>query len=480
MKSLCEQAVNLMRMRGADYGDVRVVHLREQHVEVKNGAVETVSYDQGEGFGVRVLVKGAWGFAASNRLNADEVTRVVTLALEIARASGTVLDRRISLTPLAPAVAEWKSPCRADPFAVPLEDKLAMLLAANKALKGEKAVTIAQCFFSCYETGKLFASTEGALIEQTIVETGGGMAATAIRDGEMQVRSYPNSFRGNFATRGYEFVEGMDLPGNAARVASEAAQLIVAPQCPAGQRTIILDGGQLALQVHESIGHPIELDRVLGLEAGFAGTSFLKPSDIGKLRYGSEHVNVVADATEPGGLGSFGYDDEGVPAERTDIIRAGMFSGFMSSRETAHAIGRNSSGTMRASGWHAIPLIRMTNVNLLPGDRALDELIADTEGGLFLATNRSWSIDDKRLNFQFGCEIAWEIKDGKLGRVYRNPTYTGITPEFWGSCDAVCCRGHWQMWGTPNCGKGEPMQSAHVGHGTAPARFRNVRVGVLK
>ena len=480
MKELCERAVNLMRMRGAEYGDVRVVHSREQHVEVKNGAVESVSYDQSEGFGVRVLVGGAWGFAASRVLKTDEVERVVARAVEIAHASGTVLDRRITLAAVIPAVGRWNSPCEIDPFAVPLDEKLAMLVAASNALKAEKAVTLGQCYFTCFETVKTFASTEGARVDQTIVESGGGLAATAIKDGEMQVRSYPNSFRGNFATRGWEYVKAMNLVGNAARVASEAAQLIAAPQCPAGKRTIILDGGQLALQVHESIGHPIELDRVLGLEAGFAGTSFLKPSDVGKLRYGSEHVNVVADATVPGGLGSFGYDDEGVPAERTDIIKAGIFAGFLSSRETAHAIGRDSSGTMRASGWHAIPLIRMTNVNLLPGAWDFDALVADTDDGLLMTTNRSWSIDDKRLNFQFGCEIAREIKGGKLGRVYRNPTYTGITPEFWGSCDAVCSPRHWNMWGTPNCGKGEPTQTAHVGHGTAPARFRNVRVGVLK
>ncbi len=480
MKDLCERAVNLMRMRRVDYGDVRVVHGRDQHVEVKNGSVEGVSYDQGEGFGVRVLAKGAWGFAASNRLESGEVERVVAQAIAVAEASGTVLDRRIALAPAKPVVGKWASACEVDPFAVALDEKLAMLLAANRTLKAEKAVTIAQCFFSCFETVKTFASTEGAFIEQKIVESGGGMAATAIKNGEMQVRSYPNSFRGNFATRGYEYVRAMDLSANAARVASEAAQLIAAPQCPAGKTTLILDGGQLALQVHESIGHPIELDRVLGLEAGFAGTSFLKPSDVGKLVYGSKHVNVIADATVAGGLGSFGYDDEGVPAECTPIITAGVFAGFLSSRETAGAIGRGSNGTMRASGWHAIPLIRMTNVNLLPGAWDLDALLADTDDGLFMSTNRSWSIDDKRLNFQFGCELAREIKGGKLSRVFKNPTYTGITPEFWGSCDAVCGPKHWTMWGTPNCGKGEPMQTAHVGHGTAPSRFRNIRVGVLK
>ena len=480
MREFCEKAVNLIRMRGASYGDVRTARQREQHVETKNGAVESVNYSEDAGFGVRVLVDGAWGFAASNRMTTEELSRVVARAIEVARASGTVLDRRIELTDVEPATGRYTSDCAKDPFRVPIEDKLAMLLRADRTLKAEKAVTIAQCFLSCFETEKTFASTEGALVEQKITETGGGLCATAIQDGELQVRSFPNSFRGNFATRGYEYVEAMDLPGNAASVAEDAARLIAAPQCPSGRRTIIIEGSQLALQVHESIGHPIELDRVLGLEAGYAGTSFLKPADAGKLRYGSQAVNVVADATEPGGLGTFGYDDEGGPAQRTDIIREGIFRGFLTSRETARVVGQRSNGTMRASGWHAIPLIRMTNVNLLAGDRDLDELIADTSDGLYLSTNRSWSIDDKRLNFQFGCEIAREIKKGKLGKVYKNPTYTGITPEFWGSCDAVTGPAHWKMWGTPNCGKGEPSQTARVGHGTAPARFRNVEVGVLK
>ncbi|HOX07959.1 MAG TPA: TldD/PmbA family protein, partial [Planctomycetota bacterium] len=264
------------------------------------------------------------------------------------------------------------------------------------------------------------------------------------------------------------------------RVRREGLELAKAPPCPNGRRTIILDGGQLALQVHESIGHPIELDRVFGTEAAYAGTSFLTTEKLGGFRYGSEHVNVVADATEPLGLGTFGFDDEGTPAQRVDVIKAGVFVGYISDRESAARLGLASSGAARADGWSRIPLVRMTNINLLPGEWKFDDLLAATDGGLFLATNRSWSIDDRRLNFQFGTEAAWEISGGRLGRMYKNPTYTGITPEFWGSCDAVCSRDHWKMWGTPNCGKGQPGQTAHVGHGTAPARFRNVQVGVVK
>ncbi len=263
-------------------------------------------------------------------------------------------------------------------------------------------------------------------------------------------------------------------------MAAEAVQLLSAKPCPSGKTTLILDSSQLALQIHESIGHPIELDRIFGTEVSYAGSSFLSPEMLGHFRYGSDLVNVFADATVPGGLGTFGYDDEGIRAQRVPIIARGILVGFLTSRETAHRLGKESNGTMRADGWCRIPLIRMTNINLEPGDWTLDGMIADTEEGLFLTTNRSWSIDDKRINFQFGAEVGWEIKGGKLGEMVKNPTYTGITPQFWGSCDAIGNREHWQMWGTPNCGKGEPGQVAHVGHGTAPARFRNVQVGVMK
>ena len=243
---------------------------------------------------------------------------------------------------------------------------------------------------------------------------------------------------------------------------------------------MILDGSQTALQVHESCGHPIELDRVLGSEAAFAGTSFLTPDKLGTFRYGSDHVSMTIDATIPGGLGTFGYDDEGVPAQRADVVRNGVFVGYLTDRETAAALGWRSNGTARASSWDRLPLIRMTNVNLEPGPWKLSDLVADTDDGLYMQTNRSWSIDDKRLNFQFGTEIAWEIKNGRLGDMMKNATYTGITPRFWGSCDAVCGGDEWVVWGTPNCGKGQPEQVGHVGHGAAPARFRNVRVGVMK
>jgi TldD protein len=306
--------------------------------------------------------------------------------------------------------------------------------------------------------------------------------------GEVQKRSHPNSFGRDQRREGWEAILAMDLPGSAPRIGEEAVALLSAVPCPGGTTTLILGATQLALQVHESCGHPIELDRVFGTEASFAGTSFLTFEKLGTFRYGSELVNLTADATIPGGLGTFGWDDEGVPAQRVPIVREGIFCGYLTSRETVQQLREiagdgapeGSGGAMRADGWNRIPLIRMTNVNLEPGEWEFDDLIADTDEGIYMEMNKSWSIDDKRLNFQFGTEMAYEIRNGKLGRMLKNATYTGMTPQFWASCDAICNKDHWRVWGTPNCGKGQPMQVAHTGHGTAPARFRDVRVGVMQ
>jgi TldD protein len=273
-------------------------------------------------------------------------------------------------------------------------------------------------------------------------------------------------------------VQKLGLIQEAERTGREAVELLSAPECPSEVTTLVLDSGQIELQIHESIGHPVELDRVLGMEEAFAGSSFLKPDDRGSLRYASDLVSITADATLPGGLGSFGWDDEGVPAQPVPIIADGIFQNFISSRETGSVLGIPSSGAMRADGWQHLPLIRMTNISIEPREGTLADIIGDTKDGLFMSTNASWSIDDKRVNFQFGCEIAWRIKDGRLTEMLRNPNYTGITTDFWGGCDAVGGREDWTLWGTPNCGKGQPGQVARVGHGAAPARFRNVQVGV--
>ena len=480
-ESIANIALNTAQLAGAEYADVRIVEKLHESIVVKNERVESVHRSGSDGFGVRVLLDGAWGFSSSSRISDAEVERVTREAVEIAQASGRASTNKIALSPGKPVRDEWNTRLEKDPFEVPLEDKLSLLDTAVGAMRTVSGVKIAEGSMNFWKDRQLFASSEGSLIRQTIVHSGAGISATSIKDGEIQVRSYPNSFRGQYRSGGYELVEAMELAGQAERVGSEAVALHSAQQCPSGKVTLILDGSQLALQIHESCGHPTELDRALGSEINFAGTSFLMPDMLNDFRYGSGIVNLVADATQethPGGLGTFGYDDEGVPAQNVHLVRDGVFCEYLSSRETAQQIGRRSTGAMRASGWNRIPLVRMTNVSLLPGDSSLEEMIAGTDDGILMSTNRSWSIDDKRLNFQFGTEIGWLIRNGKLAGMVKNPTYSGITPQFWGSCDAIAGPDEWNIWGTPNCGKGQPQQIMHTGHGASPARFRNISIGV--
>jgi len=481
LKDLMNRALNLAESRGASYADVRVVQNRTETLAVKNGAPETVSNVESAGFGVRVLLDGAWGFASSRELSGPEVDRVTAHALDLARAAALVGGDKVELGPLVTSQGAYRTPVEIDPFSVSLEEKLAVLLAADAEMAQTESLRVRGGSLTFIREDKWFANSEGAFTEQTIIETGGGIQAIAVGQDEVQTRSYPTSMGRQQVTAGWEAVGNWDLPGNATRIAEEAVALLSADPCPREITTdVILAGDQVALQVHESCGHPIELDRVFGSEAAYAGTSFLTTDKLDDFHYGSPAVNITAESLRPLGLGTFGWDDEGVPAQSTPIVKQGLFVGYLMSRETASRLGKVSNGCMRATSWNRIPLIRMTNVSLEPGGWDLQDLIADTEDGVFMQTNRSWSIDDKRYNFQFGTEIGYEIKNGKLGRMLRNPTYTGITPQFWNSCDAVCNADYWVMYGTPNCGKGQPSQIAHTGHGAAPARFRNVRVGVMK
>ena len=486
MQEYTERALDVAQSNGATYADIRIVRRENQSITVKNGIVQILSLDDDFGFGVRVIANGAWGFASSNQLIEGEIDRIAAQAVTIAKASALTKEADVHIGPPEVHIDTYKTPVKIDPFAVSLEDKIDVLMAADKEARAVKGLALAQGTMGFLRETKTFASSEGSFIEQTLVESGLGITVRAVAEGEMQQRSYPNSFGRHQGTAGYEFIKKWDLPGNARQAAEEAVALLSAPQCPSKTTTLILDGPQLALQVHESCGHPIELDRVYGTEAAYAGTSFLTPEKFGAFRYGSGVVNIVADAVTPAGLGTYGYDDEGVPGQTTDIVKNGMFVGYLTSRETARQLRKThpdaperSNGTMRADGWNRVPIIRMNNVSLMPGEPTLEELIADTDDGIYMLTNKSWSIDDKRLNFQFGTELAYEIKNGKLGRMVKNATYTGITPQFWGGCDAVCNADHWNVWGTPNCGKGQPPQTAHTGHGAAPARFRNVQVGVM-
>lgn len=480
MKDLSARVLNMAQMRGASYADVRVVNRTVQTIAVKDGRVQEMLQEESQGFGVRVIADGAWGFASCSRDEYADVDATLNRALQNARASALTKTRDVRLGPPEANKGTFRSTYKMDPFMVSMTDKVNLLLKADSEMRRMKTgnvhlLTTSELVFVREE--KTFASSEGAFIQQEIVESGCEIQAQATDEsGDVQTRTYP--WGRHQQTRGFEFVLEQQLVENAPRIAEEAVMLLTADACPAlDAATVILSGNQVALQVHESCGHPIELDRVLKQEASFAGTSFLTPEKLNNFQYGSEIVNLTADATTPGGLGTFGYDDEGVPAQRIQVVKDGRFVGYMTNRELAAEMnfGR-SNGTMRAASWNRLPLIRMTNVNLLPGAWTLENLIADTDDGIYFDTNRSWSIDDKRLNFQFGTELAWEIKGGKRTRLLKNPIYTGITPTFWRGCDAICGESDWVVWGTPRCGKGQPAQTVRTGHGASPARFRNVKV----
>jgi TldD protein len=364
-----------------------------------------------------------------------------------------------------------------DPFSVDREEKLAVLLEAEKALHVSPSIKNGHASFQCWEERKYFGSSEGSSFRSRIVHVGAGVHANAAAHGEVQRRSGPTSFGGDYRQGGWEYIQSLRLNEIARQIGQEAVDLLTAPACPTGRSTLVLGTDQLALQVHESVGHATELDRILGTEAGFAGTSFVRLADVGKLQYGSAQMNIVANAKESGGLGTFGWDDEGVRARKSFLIREGTLVGVLSSRENAFQIGLpRSGGTARAEGFHRAPLVRMTNIDLLPGDYSFEELLEGVREGIFMATNRSWSIDDKRLNFQFGTEIGRKIVRGELTGLVRNPVYSGITPNFWQSMDAAGDASTWHLWGVPNCGKGQPGQVARVGHGAPAARFRSVEI----
>ena len=483
MRELTDRALDTAAQLGATYADVRVVRRRDESINVKSGRVEGVAMGETDGFGVRVLVDGAWGFAASDTPGARR-------GRSRRRPGGP--DRQ-GVGDRAPAPRRARRSTARDPGRTRRPSRRTRsrsrssarssdLLEADRAAGAVKGVTFTESMYSAHREWKTFAATDGSFTEQVITQVGAAVEANAIEGDEHQRRSYPDA-GGGYQAAGYEYVRGLDLAGNGrvGRRGGGRAALMRRSVRRARARSSSIPS-MLYLQIHESCGHPTELDRVFGTEASYAGTSFLTPDKLEEgFQYGSELVTIVADATAPGGLGTFGWDDEGVAAQACRSSRTAASWATSPRRETAPRVGRQSGGAMRADGWNRIPLIRMTNVNMLPvPGMSLDEIVADTDDGLYLANNRSWSIDDRRLNFQFATEVAYEIKGGKKGQLYKNATYTGITYEFWRSCDAVGDDRSYVMLGTPNCGKGEPSQTARVGHAVPGARFRDVQVGVGK
>ncbi len=467
----------LKREPDVRYAEARYVDERAERLRVRDGRPEQVTTRGSRGVGIRVLGARTWGFACTAEMDEASLLEAARRALAVARASAAATTRDVLFPPRDAVRGCYETKVLRDPFEVPIEERLALLDAASRALMGEK-IRSADARMEWTRIEKHLVTTEGTSVTQRFTYGSCGMSAVAVGDdGRAQRRSYPSWLGGDGFQGGYEKLDELDFVGNAPRVRDEAIALLTAPPCPEGTRDVILESSQLALQIHESCGHPTELDRALGSEISLAGGSFLQPGLLDRLDYGSREVDLVADSIAPGGMGTFGWDDEGTPAGKRPLVREGRFVDYLSSRETAAALGRASTGTMRADGWQRTPLIRMVNVSLEPKKGSLDDLVADTKDGLLLVSNKSWSIDDLRLNFQFSCEAAWEIKHGKKTRLLRDPFYTGVTPEFWRSCDAVCGPEEFRLWGLTNCGKGDPMQVMQVGHGTAPARFRHVTVG---
>jgi TldD protein len=482
MRDMLRAAVERAKARGATYAEARHVAEARDELAVRDGRVERVATRESAGIGVRVLVGGAWGFAARSGNSEAEAMAATESALSVARAAATLARRPIALAEEEAQSGRFVTPVKEDPFAIPFGERLELCAAAEAAVRtaAGSAHRTSQAFAAARRMRKALATSDGTYVEQELTHTGGGVRLTVGDDQGVQHRSYPMDLDGGVGAGGWEVVRGLDLVGAAPRIADEARALLTAPPCPAGARHLILAPSQLALQIHESCGHPTECDRAFGEEVSLAGASFLLPSRLGRYRYGSTLVNLTADATTPGALGTFGWDDEGVPARRTPLVARGQHVGYLTSRETAARLGLpRSGGTMRAESWAAQPIIRMVNVHLEPDPNGptLDEMIADTRDGVLMDCNRSWSIDDLRLNFQFGCEMAWEVKNGKRTRLLKNAMYTGITPQFWGGCDAVGRPEEFQLFGLVACGKGDPMQIMSVGHGCPPARFANVEIG---
>lgn len=478
MKQFCDKAINYAKLKGASYADIRVISSRKQKISVVRGSANLDETDS-LGYGIRVIFNGSWGFSASNDMTTEALEKTVEKAVNIAKAASRFSKYKIQLSKEPAYVDKWSSTYLVDPFTVPIEEKLELLYAIDEKLREDERVVGTYVNMDFWDERQWFANSEGAFIDQNLLRTGTGYSVTAIGNGEIQRRSYPASFGGQYQQCGYELVGSLKLLENADRIREEAIALLTAPELEYGQKDIILEGSQLALQIHESIGHPSELDRVLGQEANYAGRSFVTTDIYKDYHYGSELMNIVADSTIPGGLATFGYDDDGVRAQRYDVIKEGRYKNYFTNRELAHEVGEDRSrGCNRADGYTKIPMVRMINVGLVPGETPYEEMIESTEDGVLLSTVKTWSIDQMRLNFQFTTEIGHVIKNGKITGIVKAPTYQGITPKFWKNLDAVADQDSFVLWGVPNCGKGQPGQTAEISHGCSPARFKNITVGI--
>jgi TldD protein len=462
---------------GASYADIRINRYRRESIATRERQVQSVSRSASYGLGLRVLVDGAWGFAATNRVEPAAARAAAEHAVAIARANARLATRKVVLAEADKAVAAWNSAFARDPFDVPLETKTAFLMKLNETALGVAGVSFVSSQILFADEQKYLASSEGSRITQRLVRTYPQFSVTAADRATGDFQSRPVVDRAQLV--GYEYVESYPWLADAEQAAHEVVEKLKAKPVSPGRYDIVVDPSQLFLAIHESVGHSTELDRALGWEANMAGTSFIKPGDAGRLRFGSKIVHLVGDRTQPGGLATTGFDDEGVKADRWDIVRDGTFVDWQTTRELAPLIGqKRSHGCLHADSWASVPFPRMPNVSLQPAatDVTLDDLFSGIKRGLFVVGRGVSSIDQQRYNFQFGGAVIREITNGKLGAMVRDASYQSRTPDFWASCDGVGGRATYKLWGTSADGKGEPGQTNAVSHGCPPARFRGVTV----
>lgn len=477
MKEVCLRALETARARGATYADARVVNFRRQHVAVEDDRVAGAGDSDSIGIGVRVIADGGWGFACSADMSSASVDETAARAVAVAKASARMAPVKGLHWAEEPVHhGRFRTPSRKDPFEVPMDDKIGLLLAISEKVRAVKGVSKCNGHMSFKREHRFMANTDGTEIESDVVTSHARYEATAVDDTTAKTRY----MEAGPLNAGYQMIEEAALLEEATRVGEEAVAQLKGVPCPVGKKDLILHPTHLCLTMHESIGHATELDRVLGMEESLAGSSFATHDQLGALKYGSPHMNVVCDNIMPYGLASRGWDDDGVEGQRWRLIENGILVDYQTGREVAHAIGANRSrGSCRADSWSSTPIVRQSNLGLEPGGEplSLDELIADTEDGIYIEGMGSFSIDQKRFNFQFGGDCFWEIKNGKKGPIMKDVTYQSITTEFWGALDAVCDERFWKPCGVMNCGKGDPMQIAQMTHGSAPARFRQIDVG---
>ena len=477
MKEFTDLALDTASRKGASYADIRICYYKDQYISTRDQIVTGVRDYENSGFGVRAFYNGAWGFASSSIISREEIQKVAALAVDIARASAMTIKVPLELVPEPKYIDHWQTPFIKDPFKIPNEKKITLLLKINEIMSKVKGIKRTTSYTSFTSENKYFASTIGSFIEQLIMRSSAGYTAVAVGKEGFESRSFQD-FPLN---KGYEHIEELPLIENAQRVAEEAVKLLTAKECQEGVKDLILSPSHLCLTIHESVGHATELDRVLGWEADYAGTSFATTDKLGKLKYGSPLVNFTGDRILPHGRSTCGYDDDGVKTKKWDIIKEGILVGYSTTRDTAPYIGaKESNGCSYADNWGSIPILRMPNVCLVPGGKGAptpEELIADTKDGIYIDGMGSFSIDHQRRNFQFGGDAFWEIKDGEKTQMLKNVTYQSTTPEFWGSVDAVCGEEDWKPWSIDSCGKGQPGQRAQMTHGSATIRVRRIKVG---